>query len=124
MAGGLERYFQIARCFRDEDLRADRQPEFTQLDIEMSFIDETDIRITVEKMFEHIFKKVFNIDIKLPFPALSYDQAFMAYGSDKPDLRYGMPIHDATSLFQNTELSFLKAVLDKGGKVGALRSTR
>jgi aspartyl-tRNA synthetase len=121
MAGGLERYFQIARCFRDEDLRADRQPEFTQLDIEMSFIDETDIRITVEKMFEHIFKKVFNIDIKLPFPALSYDQAFMAYGSDKPDLRYGMPIHDTTTLFKDTELSFLKAVLDKGGKVGALR---
>lgn len=121
MAGGMERYFQIARCFRDEDLRADRQPEFTQLDVEMSFIDEGDIRVTVEKMFEHVFKKVFNIEVKLPFPALTYDQAFMGYGSDKPDLRYGMVIHDTSSLFEGTELSFLKTVLDKGGKVGAVR---
>lgn len=121
MAGGMERYFQIARCFRDEDLRADRQPEFTQLDVEMSFIDEGDIRVIIEKMFEHIFKKVFNIEIKLPLPALTYDQAFMGYGTDKPDLRYGMVIHDATSLFEGTELSFLKAVIEKGGKVGAVR---
>lgn len=121
MAGGLERYFQVARCFRDEDLRADRQPEFTQLDVEMSFIDEADVRITMEKMFEHIFKKVFNIEIKLPFPALTYDQAFMGYGTDKPDLRYGMVIHDTTELFKTTELSFLKNTLEKGGKVGAIR---
>lgn len=121
MAGGLERYFQVARCFRDEDLRADRQPEFTQLDVEMSFIDEADVRITMEKMFEHVFKKVFNIEIKLPFPALTYDQAFMGYGTDKPDLRYGMVIHDTTELFKTTELSFLKNTLEKGGKVGAIR---
>jgi aspartyl-tRNA synthetase len=121
MAGGMERYFQMARCFRDEDLRSDRQPEFTQLDMEMSFVDESDVRIVIEKMFEHVFKKVFNIEIKLPLPALTYDQAFMGYGTDKPDLRYGMVIHDASSLFEKTELSFLKAVLDKGGKVGAIR---
>jgi len=121
MAGGMERYFQMARCFRDEDLRADRQPEFTQLDMEMSFVDESDIRIIIEKMFEHLFKKVFNIEVKLPLPALTYDQAFMGYGTDKPDLRYGMVIHDSSNLFQKTELSFLKAVLDKGGKIGSIR---
>jgi len=123
MAGGMERYFQIVRCFRDEDLRADRQPEFTQLDMEMSFIDEGDVKSVIERMFEHVFKKVFNIDIKLPFPALTYDQAFMAYGTDKPDLRYGMVIHNTTELFKNTELSFLKTVVEGGGKIGAIRVT-
>lgn len=121
MAGGLERYFQIARCFRDEDLRSDRQPEFTQLDVEMSFVEAHDIKICIEKMFEHLFKIVFNIDIKTPFPAITYEAAFHNYGSDKPDLRFGMPIYDATSLFDNTELSFLKSVIQKGGKAGALR---
>ena len=121
MAGGMERYFQVARCFRDEDLRADRQPEFTQLDMEMSFIEQDDVRSIIEQMFVHVFKKVFNIDIKLPFPTLTYDQAFAIYGSDKPDLRYGMVIHEVSDLFAGTELSFLKAVLDKGGKVGAIR---
>lgn len=120
MAGGLERYFQIARCFRDEDLRADRQPEFTQLDIEMSFVEAQDIKHCIEKMFEYLFKRVFNVEIKLPFPVLTYDMAFNAYGSDKPDTRFGLPIHDATTLFQGTELSFLKTILDKGGKVGGL----
>ncbi len=118
MAGGLERYFQIARCFRDEDLRADRQPEFTQLDIEMSFVDEKDMRDLIEKMFAHIFKKVFEIEIKLPLPIIKYDQAISMYGSDKPDIRYGMILHDASILFAQTQLSFLKGILDKGGKVG------
>lgn len=121
MAAGMERYFQIARCFRDEDLRADRQPEFTQLDMEMSFVEQDDVRAVMEQMFQHLFKKVFNIDVKLPFPTLTYDQAFSVYGSDKPDLRYGMVIHEATSLFDGTELSFLKSILDKGGRVGSLR---
>lgn len=120
MAGGLERYFQIARCFRDEDLRADRQPEFTQLDIEMSFVQAHDIRYCIEKMFEYLFKRVFNMEIKLPFPTMTYEVAFNNYGSDKPDIRFGLPIHDVTSLFEGTELSFLRAVLDKGGKVGGL----
>ena len=121
MAAGLERYFQVARCFRDEDLRADRQPEFTQLDVEMSFIDEGDIKNVIEKLLGYMFKKVFNLDIKLPFPVLSYDQAFSAYGSDKPDLRFGMVIHDTTELFANTELAFLKSIITTGGKVGAIR---
>ncbi len=120
MAGGIERYFQVARCFRDEDLRADRQPEFTQLDIEMSFIDANDIRSVIDQMLVYLFKKIFNIEIKLPLPVITYKQAFHAYGSDKPDLRFGMQIYDASELFEKTELKFLQNVLDKGGKVGAL----
>ncbi len=121
MAGGLERYFQIARCFRDEDLRADRQPEFTQLDVEMSFVDANDIRMTIERMLEYLFKKIFNIEIKLPLPTITYDQAFSMFGSDKPDLRFGMSIHDVTDLFETTELTFLKDTLTKGGKIGSVR---
>lgn len=122
MAAGLERYFQIARCFRDEDLRADRQPEFTQLDVEMSFVEAQDIRATIEKMLAHLFKKIFDIEIKLPLPTITYDQAFAMFGSDKPDLRFGMSIHDVTQLFATTELTFLKDILAKGGKVGAIRA--
>lgn len=120
MAGGIERYFQIARCFRDEDLRADRQPEFTQLDIEMSFITERDIQSLIEKMLHYLFNNIFNIDIKLPLERMTYTHAFNNYGSDKPDLRFGLPIYNLTNLFENTELSFLKTVLDKAGKIGAL----
>lgn len=120
MAGGIERYFQIARCFRDEDLRADRQPEFTQLDIEMSFVDAQDIRNTIDQMLVHLFKRLFNVDIKSPLPMITYQQAFHSYGSDKPDLRFGMPIYDASSLFEKTELTFLKKVLEQKGKIGAL----
>lgn len=120
MAGGMERYFQIARCFRDEDLRADRQPEFTQLDLEMSFVKEGDIFAITEKMIAYIFKKVLNRDIPVPFQRMDYDTAFEMYGSDKPDLRFELPIIDTSQLFADTELSFLKTVLDKGGKIGAL----
>ncbi len=120
MAGGMERYFQIARCFRDEDLRADRQPEFTQLDIEMSFIKEGDIQSLIERLLKHLFKKLFNRDLQLPLQRMAYDDAYRLYGCDKPDLRFGLPIHDITSAFADTTLSFMKAVLDKGGKVGAL----
>lgn len=120
MAGGMERYFQVARCFRDEDLRADRQPEFTQLDIEMSFIKEQDIQQIIENLFKVIWKKVFNKDLALPFPRMTYAQAFSEYGSDKPDFRFDLKIKDFTSLFQDTQLQFLRAILDKNGKVGAL----
>jgi len=118
MAGGIEKYFQIARCFRDEDLRADRQPEFTQLDIEMSFVEEGDIQTLIENLFQYLFKKLFNKDIALPLPRMTYQEAFHTYGSDKPDLRFGNKIHDITSVFATTELSFLKAVLKNGGRVG------
>lgn len=120
MASGMERYFQIARCFRDEDLRADRQPEFTQLDLEMSFVQEQDIQHIIEQLFVELWKKFLNKDLALPLPRMSYAQAMQQYGSDKPDLRFGMPIHDISSVFADTQLSFIKQVLDAGGKVGAL----
>ncbi len=121
MASGFERYFQVARCFRDEDLRADRQPEFTQLDIEMSFVKENDIIGLIENLFQFLFKKIFDVELTLPLPRMNYDEAFALYGSDKPDLRFDLKIVDFTSVFQNTELKFLRAVLDKGGKIGGLQ---
>ncbi|CDK30684.1 aspartate--tRNA ligase [Candidatus Babela massiliensis] len=121
MASGVEKYFQIARCFRDEDLRADRQPEFTQLDLEMSFVNEIDIQNLIERLLKYIFKEILNIDINLPLNRITYDEAFKLYGSDKPDLRFDMPIYDLTELFENTELYFLKNVIDQKGRVGAVK---
>ncbi len=120
MAGGMERYFQVARCFRDEDLRSDRQPEFTQLDIEMAFIHEDAVMSTIEHLMHYLFKTVFNKDLQLPLSRMDYDTAFSLYGSDKPDLRFSFAINDITKLFEKTELSFLKAVLASSGKIGAL----
>ncbi len=120
MASGMEKYFQIARCFRDEDLRADRQPEFTQLDMEMSFIDERQIQDTTERMLAYVYKKVFNKTLDIPFERMTYDHAFATYGSDKPDVRFGLHIEDATTMFADTELKFMRSILDKGGKIGAL----
>lgn len=120
MASGVEKYFQIARCFRDEDLRADRQPEFTQLDLEMSFVNEIDIQGVIERLFKYTFKKVFNIDLDIPLPRITYEQAFKLYGSDKPDVRFELFIKDLTNLFKDTNILFLKNVIENGGKVGAL----
>lgn len=120
MASGMERYYQIARCFRDEDLRADRQPEFTQLDIEMSFIKEHDIQDLIERLIVRLWKEVYNKDVIVPFERMAYQDAFSLYGSDKPDIRFQLKIDELTSLFAQTELKFIKAVLDKGGKIGAL----
>lgn len=120
MASGMERYFQIARCFRDEDLRADRQPEFTQLDIEISFSSENIIQNLIEELLCLIFKQALNIEIKRPFFRLKYDDAFCLYGSDKPDLRFELPIIDVTNVFLSTELQFLKSVIATNGKIGAL----
>lgn len=123
MAGGMERYFQVARCFRDEDLRADRQPEFTQLDLEMSFVNEEDIMRVVEKIIVHAFKTAINVTIPTPFKRLTYDHVFHNYGSDKPDLRFALPIHDVSEAFAGTEISFLKTTLAKAGKIGCLHIT-
>ncbi len=120
MAGGMEKYFQIARCFRDEDLRADRQPEFTQLDIEMSFINEHNIQDLIERLLAYLWKKVRKVELPLPLPRMTYQHAFHTYGSDKPDTRFELPITDVTSLFESTDLKFIRTVLDQGGKIGAL----
>ncbi len=120
MAGGLEKYFQIARCFRDEALRASRQPEFTQLDIEMSFIDEQDIQTVCEGLFSILWKKFLNIDLPLPLPRYTYDDVFARYGSDKPDMRFDVQVNDATPLFSSLGLNFITSVVAGGGKVGCL----
>ena len=116
MASGFDRYFQIARCFRDEDLRADRQPEFTQIDLEMSFVNEKDIREVIDRYYQFLFKKILNQDVQIPFPTMEYQEAFDSYGSDKPDLRFGVKIKDATELFKATELQFLTKIISGGGK--------
>ena len=108
MVGGIERYYQIAKCFRDEDLRADRQPEFTQLDMELSFATEDDIMTINEGLIAHIFKKIKGIEIKLPLMRMKYDDAIKWYGSDKPDLRFEMKINDVTSLFKESNFALFK----------------
>lgn len=120
MVGGMERYFQIAKCFRDEDLRADRQPEFTQIDIEMSFVDENDVMSLAERMVAHVFKEIKGIDIPLPLLKMPYNEAFNKYGSDKPDLRFDLPIEDITDIFANIEISFLKDTITNGGIINAI----
>ena len=108
MIGGVERYFQIAKCFRDEDLRSDRQPEFTQVDVEMSFVNEEDVMSLCENLVAHVFKEVKNIDIKLLLRKMKYVDAIKYYGTDKPDLRYDMKIIDITNIFKNNESELFK----------------
>ena len=120
MVSGFERYFQIAKCFRDEDLRADRQPEFTQIDVEMSFVDEDQVMELGENLVASIFKEVKGIDIKLPLMRMKYDDAIAKYGSDKPDLRFGMEIEDITKVFAKTEFSVFKDVIENEGVINAI----
>ncbi len=120
MVGGIEKYYQIARCFRDEDLRSDRQPEFSQIDIEMSFIEEDDIINIIEKMFKKLFKEVKDIDLKLPFLKLKYNDAINLYGSDKPDTRFEMIINDISSIFSNTKFKIFENVLNNKGIINCL----
>ena len=120
MVGGMERYFQIAKCFRDEDLRADRQPEFTQVDIEMSFVNENDVMGLAEGLVKEIFKKIKGIDIKLPLRRMKYIDAIRDYGSDKPDLRYDMKIRDITDIFGNTDFSVFKSIISENGIINCL----
>ncbi len=120
MVGGIEKYFQIAKCFRDEDLRADRQPEFTQIDMEMSFVSEEDVMSLSENLIKYVFKKVKNIDITLPLMKMKYNDAINYYGSDKPDLRFDMKIHDITSIFNNTSFEVFKNVIKDNGVINAI----
>lgn len=120
MIGGVEKYFQIARCFRDEDLRADRQPEFTQIDMEMSFVNEEDVMDNTEKLFQTIFKEVKGYDIKLPLMRMKYDDAINYYGSDKPDLRFDMKINDVTSVFSKCDFEIFKKELEDKGIINAI----
>lgn len=120
MIGGMEKYFQIARCFRDEDLRADRQPEFTQIDIEMSFADEEDIWATVEGLMKEIFQKTKNIEIKAPFVRLTYDECMDRFGSDKPDTRFEMEIKNITNIFKNKNIEIFSNIVEEGGIINAI----
>ncbi len=120
MMSSMERYYQIARCFRDEDLRADRQPEFTQIDMEMSFLSQDEIMNITEGLLYNIFKEVKNIEIKLPINRMTYDEAINLYGSDKPDLRFENPIYDITDYFKESDFSLFKNIINDGGIINAL----
>jgi aspartyl-tRNA synthetase len=122
MVAGVEKYFQIARCFRDEDLRADRQPEFTQIDIEASFVTADDIFALTEGMLTAIFKSARNIDIKTPFDRLTYREAVGRYGSDKPDRRFGMELVDLGDDFRSSGFKVFRGALDAGGVVKAINA--
>jgi aspartyl-tRNA synthetase len=120
MVSGFDRYFQIVKCFRDEDQRADRQPEFTQIDVEMSFVDIDDVLEIVEGLMEVLFKDIWNLELQLPIPRFTFDDALERYGSDKPDLRFGLELKTLNSVFENSEFKIFKDSLNSGGIVSAL----
>jgi aspartyl-tRNA synthetase len=120
MVSGFDRYFQIVRCFRDEDLRSDRQPEFTQIDVEMSFVTVQDIQGTMEGLMAHIFKEVLHIDLKLPFPTLTYDEAMNRYGADKPDIRFGMELRDVTEALRGSSFQVFRDTIEGKGIIKAI----
>lgn len=120
MIGGMEKYFQIVKCFRDEDLRADRQPEFTQLDMEFSYVDEEDILSSLEELVSQVFSEVFQIQLQTPFPRMTYDEAVNSYGSDKPDLRFGMKLVNISDLVKDCKFQVFTGALEKGGVVKAI----
>jgi aspartyl-tRNA synthetase len=121
MVGGLDRYFQIVKCFRDEDLRADRQPEFTQLDMEMSFVQPSDVMQVVEGMICLLFKELMGIELKWPFTRLTYQEAINGFGSDKPDMRFGLEIRDFTEVVRNCQARVFTTAIQKGGVVKGIR---
>ncbi|MCL2387390.1 MAG: aspartate--tRNA ligase, partial [Defluviitaleaceae bacterium] len=117
MVSGFDKYFQLARCFRDEDLRADRQPEFTQIDIEMSFADEEDVMLMAEEMMSRLFKEVLNTDLPAAFPRLTWHEAMERYGSDKPDTRFGMELNDISDMVRGVDFQVFSNALESGGSV-------
>ncbi|TMC65274.1 MAG: aspartate--tRNA ligase, partial [Chloroflexota bacterium] len=124
MVAGVDRYFQIVRCYRDEDLRADRQPEFTQLDLEMSFVAEDDVLDVVERCFAHIWQQVLGKPVSTPIRRITHADAMLRYGVDKPDLRYGLEIHELSPIFPKTEFKIFRQALDAGGVVRGIRIPR
>ncbi len=120
MIAGFDRYFQIVRCFRDEDLRADRQPEFTQIDVEMSFVEEEDVMQTTEKMLQRVFREVIGVAIETPFLRMQYEEAMRRFGSDKPDLRFGHEIHTLNDIAARSDFQVFKNVLASGGTIAGL----
>lgn len=120
MGAGVDRYYQIARCFRDEDLRGDRQPEFTQIDVETSFLEPEEIQSLTENMLVKVMKEVLNIEIPVPFPRLTYQEAMDKYGSDKPDTRFGMTLIDVAPVVKKTEFKVFQSAIEKGGQVKAI----
>ena len=122
MIAGYDRYFQIARCFRDEDLRADRQPEFTQLDVEMSFVDNEDIIDLISNLMVRLMKDVLGRELKLPIPRMDYDEAMERFGHDAPDLRFGMELIDLTDIAKEVEFRVFRGVADSGGRIRAINA--
>ena len=122
MISGFDRYYQIAKCLRDEDLRADRQPEFTQIDIEMSFVEEEDVLEINEKMIAELFKETLNIEVPLPFKRLTYQEALERYGTDKPDLRFGMELRDLSDIVSQSEFNVFKNALKNNGSVRGINA--
>ena len=117
MVAGLDRYYQIARCFRDEDMRADRQLEFTQIDLEMSFVEAGEVIILMDEMFAHLFREILGIQLETPFPSMTWHDAMDRYGTDRPDTRFGMEMMDLSGVFASSEFKVFRSALDGGGKV-------
>ena len=122
MCSGYDRYIQIARCFRDEDLRADRQPEFTQIDMELSFVDVDDVIDVNERYLSYLFKEVLDIDVKLPIERITWQEAMDRFGSDKPDMRFGMELHDVSDIVKNCGFSVFTGALENGGSVRGINA--
>lgn len=122
MVAGLDRYFQIARCFRDEDLRADRQPEFTQIDVEMSFVEQEDILRTIDGLIAHLMREIRGVEIALPLPRMTYQEAVERYGNDKPDTRFGMELTDIGEIVKDCGFGVFKSCLENGGRVRGINA--
>ncbi|NMA82364.1 MAG: aspartate--tRNA ligase [Epulopiscium sp.] len=123
MASGFDRYYQIVKCFRDEDLRADRQPEFTQIDMELSFVDIEDVMEVNERLLVKLFKEVMDVDISLPIPRMTYQEAMDRFGSDKPDIRFGMELVNLSNLVKESEFGVFRTAVENGGSVRAINAT-
>ena len=122
MVSGMDRYYQIAKCFRDEDLRADRQPEFTQVDMELSFIDEDDIMSVNERLIKTVFKEILDVDVQIPLQRMKWKDAMENYGSDKPDVRFDMKLHNITDIVKDSEFVVFKSAIEAGGSVRAINA--